>query len=130
MEIKWHSPITYGGKGGYDYPDEVGVYVIAKKEGNGLVALYVGQGVISERMADHESKNEQNDCLRNIMQSRDKSTTVYHGEVINGDDRDNAEYTIWYNYEGHLGKLCNDKTPPGKTDFSVKFPFDKIQSNY
>lgn len=130
MELKWSNPINYGGKGGYDWPKHDGVYVIAKEENNELKAIYVGQGNIAENMERHESKNEQNGCLKDFMQKRNKETKVYHAQINSEQKRDDAEYTLWYNYGGSINLLCNDISPPGKFDPSVTFPFDKIQLNY
>ena len=131
MKIEWSTPIVFGGKGGYVWPDYDGVYVIAEKIDQKLVAKYVGQGQIDSRMEDHKDwKNEPNECLKKVMKDRDSNTTVYHAEINNDDNRDNAEYTIWYNYGGSIGLLCNEISPPGKFDSTVEFPFDKIALNY
>lgn len=126
MDITWSSPISYGGNGGYECPDYEGVYVIAKKDGDKLIAVYVGQGDIYDRMKDHENKKEQNECLRNIMQKRDKNTKVYHAEIPNDVDRNDAEFTL-YNYYGGKEKLCNENDPPlGKYVYTLNFPFGEI----
>lgn len=130
MELKWSNPIHYGGDGGYDWPPYDGVYVIAKESDDKLKAIYVGQGNIADNMQRHESKDEQNTCLKDFMQKRNKQTKVYHAQIDSEKKRDDAEYTIWYNYGGSIDLLCNDIAPPGEFDSSVNFPFDKIDLNY
>ena len=130
MELKWSTPIHYGGDGSYNWPSYDGVYVIAKEEDGILKAVYVGQGKIKDRMEIHEGKNEPNTCLKNFMKNKNKQTKVYHAKVDSEKQRDDAEHTIWYNYGGSIDLLCNDIAPPGEFDFSVNFPFDKIVLNY
>jgi len=129
MELEWSKPIHYGGDGSYDWPTYDGVYVIAKKSDDKLKAIYVGQGNIAENMQRHESKNEQNNCLKDFMQKRNKDTKVYHAKIINDDDRNNAEYTLFV-YFGATDLLCNENTPYGEYVYSLNFPFEKIELNY
>jgi len=129
MDLKWSNAINYGGKGGYDWSDYDGVYVIAKKFDGKLKAIYVGQGNILENMQRHEDKDEQNKCLRDFMQKRNKDTKIYHAKIINDGDRNNAEYTLFV-YYGGKDLLCNENTPYGKSVYDLNFPFNKIELNY
>lgn len=129
MKLEWSKPIHYGGDGSYDWPKYEGVYVIAKKSGDKLKAIYVGQGEIDENMKKHEGKNEQNKCLLDFMKKRNKETKVFHAKITNDEDRNDAEFTI-YNYYGGKEKLCNENDPPlGKIIYTLNFPFDKIELN-
>lgn len=129
MELKWSKPICYGGTGGYEWPTYDGVYVIAMKSDDKLKAIYVGQGNIAENMQRHENKNEQNNCLKDFMQKRNKDTKVYHAKIINDNDRNNAEYTLFM-YFGGKDLLCNEDTPYGEYVYTLNFPFGKIELNY
>lgn len=128
-KLEWSSPIHYGGKGGYDWPNHDGVYVIAKEEDGKKKAVYVGQGNIRENMKRHEGKDEQNEYLRDFMQKRDKQTKVYHAKIVNDEDRYNAEYTLFV-YYGGKDNLCNENTPYGEYVYTLDFPFNKIDLNY
>ncbi len=131
MSVEWSKEIRYGGGGSYEWPGYDGVYVIAKKSNNNLFARYVGQGNIKERMSAHENwKTEENDCLKEIMKNRDEFTKVFHAEIKDDQDRNNAEYTL-YAYYGGKDNLCNEIDPPlGETIYTLNFPFDKINVNY
>ena len=89
----------------------------------------IGGVIIAENMQRHESKNEQNNCLKDFMQKRNKDTKVYHAKIINDDDRNNAEYTLFV-YFGATDLLCNENTPYGEYVYSLNFPFEKIELNY
>ena len=128
MKLEWCDPIYYGG-GDYVWPNYDGVYVIAKESDGKLKAIYVGQGNIRENMQRHENKNEQNKCLRDFMQNRNKDTKVYHAKIINDNDRNNAEFTL-YRYYGEKNSLCNENTPRAELVLGLNFPFYKIESNY
>lgn len=131
MKVEWSNPIHFGGLGGYKWPNYEGVYVIAEKINGKLIAKYVGQGVIKDNMDKHKDwKNEQNDCLAKVMKNRDEDTKVFHAEVKDDQDRNNAELTI-YTYYGGKDLLCNENDPPlGKYDYTINFPFSKIDPNY
>lgn len=127
MTLKWSSRITYGHPNStFEYPKNQGVYIIAEKINGKTHAKYVGQGNIYERMKDHESKSEPNDCLRKVMGNLDP-VEVYYALVPHQTDRDNAEYTLFDLYGG-LDKLCNDVTPFGNFDYTVEGPFLKAIS--
>ncbi|MDE1813204.1 MAG: hypothetical protein KGH87_06645 [Thaumarchaeota archaeon] len=122
MTLKWSSRITYGHPNStFEYPKNEGVYIIAKKIDGKLKARYVGQGKIYDRMKIHEGKSEPNDCLRKTMSNLD-DIEVYYALVPHQTDRENAEFTLFDLYGG-LPKLCNDVTPLGNFDYTIKGPF-------
>lgn len=129
MEIEWENEVRYGGDGSFVWKDIVGVYVIAQKDGEKYKAVYVGQGNVHERMTAHENwKKEPNSCLGEVMKNASESTKVKYAEIKNEEDRNNAEYTLWYYYEGHLNNLCNKQIPSGKSIFNINFPFAEIST--
>lgn len=123
MNIIW-SNIHYETGGTFRWPKEEGIYVIAKEINNKYKAQYVGQGNLHERMQEHESKDEPNVCLKDVMSNRDNLKTFY-AKVPNQTDRENAEFTLFVLYGG-LEKLCNEITPTGKYDYTIKGPFIQV----
>jgi len=121
MELEWSKPIHYATGGSFTWPNTEGVYVIAKEVNTKLKAKYVGQGNLRERMGEHESKSESNSCLKNVMSSRD-DLKVHYAKVSYQSDRENIEFTLFQLYGG-LDKLCNEITPTGNYDYTIKGPF-------
>ena len=127
MKTKYKK-ITYG-KGGFTWKSLYqmkGVYIIAEEIDDVYYARYVGQGIIEDNMEKHESqKRETNECLKKFMGNRELKKTVFYNEIRNDKKRDDAEFTIWKFYGGKNNKrLCNENTPPGELDITVKAPFE------
>lgn len=121
LNLEWNSPIHYESGGNFTWPKSEGVYVIAKEIDGKIKAKYVGQGNLYERMTAHEGKDEQNTCLKKVMDDRD-NVKVYYAKVTNQVDRENAEYTLFQLYGG-TDKLCNQIAPVGQLDYEIKGPF-------
>jgi len=122
VNIVWSQEIGFAPNGTYEFPDEDGVYVIAKIIDGTSQVRYVGQGNIHDQMELHKSNNEPNSCLKTVM-SDTSNTKVRSTTISNQTDRDNAEFTYWKHYVDNGHNLCNKIAPPGKWVANIPLPF-------
>ena len=122
MTDTWSAEIGFAPTGKYEFPDEDGVYVIAEINDGTANVRYVGSGNLHDRIDDHLSSNEPNNCLKNVMSDTDN--VKIKSIIINNDtDRDNIEYTCYKYYLDKDHSLCNEIAPPGEFITGITAPF-------
>jgi len=90
-------------------PASAGVYRLSCQTGEKRPVFYVGQADnLDERLRDHLSDEEPNDCIRLKL----KNYTCYFrfAKVSKQEDRDCAERALYDHYEPE----CNKVAPPGE----------------
>ena len=100
--------------GTYQPPHKKGVYVIFldNEKENTYRMRYVGKGWIDERMVSHTSEDEENECLKKVIE---ENNVKFCFKLIDDDDeRSDWEYSLWDYYKNEKKqRLCNDITPNG-----------------
>lgn len=123
MKVVWNGPMTHKEKDSagdpVKYSNEKGVYIIANTLGKTKqIARYVGKGDIAERISAHKKENKE--CMK---EATDKNRYIYYALVPDATDRSNIEHTLYYEYDGDEGKLCNDKdAPPEGKKIEINYP--------
>ena len=122
MGNTWSEEIGFGSQGGYVFPDEDGVYVIAKIIDGIHNVRYVGSGNLHDRVNDHLSSTEPNNCLKDVM-SNTHNVKIKSVVISNDANRSNVEYTCYKHYLGNGHNLCNKIDPPGQFISDMPVPF-------
>ncbi|MDI1496265.1 MAG: hypothetical protein K8823_1573 [Cenarchaeum symbiont of Oopsacas minuta] len=122
--VTWSKEIGFTPTGGYVFPNEDGVYVIAQVLEDGTYNVrYVGQGNIYDRMEDHKNfETEQNECLAEVMRYA-TNVKVRSVVVSNEEERKNLERTCYEYYMAQGHNLCNEIKPHGEYLEGITVPF-------
>ena len=119
---KWHNPIHYEKGGTFEYESNGAIYVIGENVNDTTYARYVGKTEdLRDRMKKHESKNEENDGLKDLMQNRLDDVRVSYKMISDETRRSNLEHSIVSEYG--LSSLYNEKMPEGKMIYNQELPF-------
>ncbi len=70
--------------------------------------VYVGQGDVGARLADHYRKNS---CIKKRVNQSGRIGYYRYAEVEDEEDRQDIEFGLYQNHGGP--KLCNEVEPPG-----------------
>jgi hypothetical protein len=87
-----------------------GVYLIGYRDTatNKRYPVYVGQGDVGARLADHHRNNE---CIKKRVNQSGRVGYYRYAKAENEDDRLDVELGLYQNHGGP--KLCNEVEPPG-----------------
>lgn len=87
-----------------------GVYLIGYRntKTDKRYPVYVGQGDVGTRLADHLNNNG---CIKGRINQSGRVGYYRYAEVADEDDRLDIELGLYYNHGG--SKLCNQVEPPG-----------------
>lgn len=121
MQLGWH--------GLYSYTEEEVKKIVMKKPGNYILLVklqngnyrpvYVGKAGgtdnLEQRLLDHLSNKEPNDCLKTHV--CDHVMDMIYCYVENETDRKNVEHTLYHKYSPE----CNNNEPEGKI-IDINFP--------
>ena len=119
MQIEWY--------GRYTYSESEVKKLVMKKGGNYIILvklkngnyrpIYVGKAeCLEERLLDHLSSDEPNECL--LKHVKEHILVMQYCYIANEEDRKNIEHTLYQNYTPE----CNEKEPDGKK-ITINFPF-------
>lgn len=90
-----------------------GVYRLSRQEGEKIFVFYVGKGKIKDRLSNHLSESEDNDCLKATIKSY---TCFFRYSIITKDEvRKAAERKMYKVYQ----PSCNSIEPEGRDDIGI-----------
>lgn len=93
--------------------DIEGVYRLSRKEGDKIFVFYVGKGNIKDRLLQHLSETEDNDCIKATVKSY---TCFFRYSIITSEDiRKATERKMYKVYQ----PPCNIVDPAGRDDIGV-----------
>lgn len=119
---QWGGPLRLFGPGASRRVSDClyGVYLICWRVKSSTQVVYVGQGApIGSRIRAHRGGSRDNERLRRFLENHPLEAVYYFAPVLNRDDRNDLEYTLFTYYGGWSDLLCNVTPPPGDYDPSI-----------
>ena len=119
MELNWKGRYSYDETSVSKYVmKKPGNYMILVKQKNGNYRpIYVGKAVnLEQRLLEHLSNSESNDCLKNHI--KEHILGIRYCYISSETNRQNVEHTLYKNYSHE----CNQNEPEGK-EIQITKPF-------
>ncbi len=112
--VTWSEPKRFA-EGNFGVHDE-GVYLIGYRDTatDARYVVYVGQGAIGTRLADHSRDNT---CVTKKLGHPGRAGYYRYAIVPDEDDRLDIELGLYNKY--NPASLCNDIAPPGSGQYTT-----------
>lgn len=120
FKVFWSGPKKFNTDNFEKLSDFEGVYMIGYRnvKTDKRYVVYVGQGLIKDRLEDHYYNNK---CVKNRVFRNGGAAYYRYDEVSDEDDRLDIELGLYNKYG--KDKLCNDQKPEG----SERYDEDEIE---